>query len=94
MSKSIGEILEQFFAGRLSSKAPLEAQLRETWHRLMGAEIASATTRIMVSRQRCVIYLKDPLLREELRYRASQILEAFQAAGFPDLRKVEIRHEL
>ncbi|MCS6896320.1 MAG: DUF721 domain-containing protein [Bacteroidia bacterium] len=92
MPKSIGEILEQFFSGQLRQKAPLEAQLWEIWYRLMGQEVAAATGRIVIRGRRCTIHIKDPVLREELRYRAPEILQAFRGAGISDLQKVEISY--
>lgn len=90
MPKSIGELLESFFAGKLNVRAPREAQILEAWQRLMGSEIAQATSFIRLRKKSCQIGITDPLLREELRYQAPRLGELLRAAGFPDLKKIEI----
>ncbi|MCX8112514.1 MAG: DUF721 domain-containing protein [Bacteroidia bacterium] len=91
MYKSIGDLLSQFLAGRLSNKEPLEAQLMDTWKRLMGPDIAQATPRIVLQGRSCIIYVRDSVIREELRYQTSSILELLRSAGFSGIRRVEIR---
>lgn len=91
MPKSIGEILESFFAGRLQDRAPLEAHIQDTWLRLMGPEIASLTRRIVIRGKVCIIYISDPVVREELHFQSHSILEALRGGGFTQLQKVEIR---
>jgi|GEM_PF-1210924 len=88
MPESIGELIERFLAGQLGDKAPTEARLWQAWQRLMGPDIAAATARITLQRHTCVIYVKDPVLREELRYQANAIVELLRAADFPQLKRI------
>lgn len=90
MPDSIGDLLQRFFAGQLGDRAPAEARLKEVWARLMGPEVATATSRLVLRRRSCLIYVKDPVLREELRYQAAGLLELLRAAGFDGLQKLEI----
>lgn len=92
MPDSIGELIERFLAGKLGDKAPTEARLWQAWQRLMGPDIAAATVKITLHRHTCVvIYVRDPLLREELRYRAGHILELLRAADFPQLKQIRFQ---
>lgn len=90
MPDSIGDLLSRFFAGQLGDKAPAEARLRETWLRIVGPEIATATSRISLRRRSCLIYVRDPVLREELRYQVPRLLELLRAAGFAELQRLDI----
>lgn len=89
--KSVGELLRAFLAGKLSDALPLEARLQETWKRLMGPEIAAATAAVRYRRGKVLVQLTDPLLREELRYHGERLAEMLRAAGFPEVKQVEIR---
>lgn len=91
MAKSIGELLRALWAGQLPDKAPREAQIGEVWVRVAGPEIAAATQSLRLSRTGLTVVLKDPLVREEVRYRAKAFAEALRAAGFPEIQKVTVR---
>lgn len=91
MAKSIGDLLKQFWAGQLSDKAPREAQIEEVWVRVAGPEIAAATQALRLTKHGLTVVIKDPLVREEVRYRAATLAEALRAAGFPEIHKVTVR---
>lgn len=88
--KSIQELLRAFFAGQLGSAAPREGQARELWERLMGPEIAAATERLTFRRGTLTVTLRDPLLRNELRYHTERLTELLRAAGLPALKTLRI----
>ncbi len=91
MAKSIGELLRQFWAGQLSNKAPREAQIEEMWARVAGPEIAKATQSLRLTKAGLTATIRDPLVREEVRYRASAFVEALQAAGLPEIKRLTVR---
>jgi hypothetical protein len=91
MAKSIGDLLKQFWAGQLSDKAPREAQIEEVWVRVAGPEVAAATQALRLTKRGLAVVIKDPLVREEVRYRAAALAEALRAAGFPEIHKVTVR---
>jgi hypothetical protein len=91
MAKSIGDLLKKFWAGQLSDKAPREAQIEEVWVRVAGPEVAAATQALRLTKHGLAVVIKDPLVREEVRYRAAALAEALQAAGFPEIHKVTVR---
>jgi hypothetical protein len=91
MAKSIGDLLKQFWAGQLSDKAPREAQIEEVWVRVAGPEVAAATQALRLTKHGLAVFIRDPLVREEVRYRAAALAEALRAAGFPEIHKVTVR---
>ncbi len=91
MAKSIGDLLRQFWAGQLSHKAPREAQIEEVWVRIAGPDIARATQSLRLTKAGITVWIRDPLVREEVRYRAAALVEALRAAGFPEIRKITVR---
>ena len=91
MAKSIGDLLKKFWAGQLSDKAPREAQIEEVWVRVAGPEVAAATQALRLTKHGLAVVIKDPLVREEVRYRAAALAEALRAAGFPEIHKVTVR---
>jgi len=91
MAKSIGELLRQFWAGQLSHKAPRKAQIEEAWARIAGPEIARATQSLRLTKAGMTVWIRDPLVREEVRYRAAALAEALRAAGFPEIQRLTVR---
>ncbi len=91
MAKSIGELLRQFWAGQLSNKAPREAQIEEAWARVAGPDIANATDSLRLTKAGLTVWIRDPLVREEVRYRSAALVEALRAAGFPDIKRLTVR---
>ncbi len=88
--KSIQQLLQAFFAGQLGTAAPREGQARELWERLMGPEIAAATERLSFRRGTLTVTLRDPLLRNELRYHTERLTELLRAAGLTNLNTLRI----
>ncbi|MCS6789714.1 MAG: DUF721 domain-containing protein [Bacteroidia bacterium] len=91
MPKPLSEYLQAFFAGKLQDKTPLEVQLRETWRRLMGEEIAQATLSLQLRKQTLIICISDPLLRETLSWQKPELLRLWQGSGYPNIRKITIQ---
>jgi len=91
MAKSIGDLLRQFWAGQLPNKAPREGQIAEAWVRVAGPEIAAATQTLRLTKHGLTVIIKDPLVREEVRYRAAALAEALRAAGFPEIKRILVR---
>jgi len=89
--QSIGDLLQAFFSGRLTASASVEAALREVWLRLTGPEVAASTQVLTLRRGTLTAQIGDPLLRQELMYRAEELALLFRQAGFPEVRRVRIR---
>jgi len=89
--KSVGDLLQAFFSGRLGPSALGEAALREVWLRLTGSQVAEATRALTLRRGTLTVQLNDPLLRQELMYRADELALLFRQAGFPQVRRVRIQ---
>jgi len=87
--KSIGDLLQAFFSGRLT--ASVEVALREAWLRLLGPEVMAATRSLTLRRGTLTAEVGDPLLRQELLYRAEEVALLLRQAGFPEVRRVRIR---
>ncbi|MCS7296835.1 MAG: DUF721 domain-containing protein [Bacteroidia bacterium] len=90
MSKSIGELLESFFSGKLPQKAPLEARVWEAWQRIVGPDLAKHTASIRIRGKKCIVQIREPLLRMEVQYRAPLLLELLHAAGFPEIERIQV----
>ncbi len=91
MAKVIGDLLRQFWAGHLADKAPREAEIAETWVRVAGPDVAAATQRLHLTKAVLWLTIRDPLLREEVRFRATTLVEALRAAGFTEIQRVRVR---
>ncbi len=88
--KSVGDLLQAFF-GSVGSFGFGEAALREVWLRLTGSQVAEATRALTLRRGTLTVQLNDPLLRQELMYRADELALLFRQAGFPQVRRVRIQ---
>lgn len=89
--KSVGDLLQAFFSGRLGPSTSVEAALREVWLRLTGPEVAASTRALTLRRGTLTAQIDDPLLRQELRYRAEELALLFRQAGFPEVRRMRIQ---
>lgn len=87
--KSVGDLLQAFFSGRLGAAG--EAALREVWLRLTGPQVAEVTRGLTLRRGTLTAQIDDPLLRQELMYRADELALLFRQAGFPQVRRVRIQ---
>lgn len=91
MAKELGGLIKAFLAGRVTGPSRREVWAQEVWGRIVGPAVAQATQRFRLSQKTLTVTISDPLLREELRYRAREIGEQLRAAGLSELQKIIIR---
>jgi len=72
---SLQEILGTMIQGYNLEKGFDKINIREAWNRLLGSGIANYTTQIELRRDTLYVSLSSDVLREELSYGISKIIE-------------------
>ncbi len=91
MARALGDLIGAFLAGRLAGPSPRQAWALEVWRRVAGPAAAQATQSLRLGAKTLTVTITDPLLREDLRYRARELRDQLRAAGLEALQKVVIR---
>jgi len=75
--EKIGELINSFYKNYNLLKKETNQSLMDIWKNIIGDHISSATKNIVLKKNVIYIYIDNPIIRNELIYQKSKILEGF-----------------
>ncbi len=89
---SLGDALREFVGEHKLQKGLDKVQVREAWASLMGNGVNNYTSEVILRGDILLVRLTSSVLREELSYGKSKIIELLnQELGKDIIKKIELR---
>ena len=89
---SMGDVLKGFIEANRLQKGLDKVSIKDAWHKVMGKAISKYTAAITLDRQVLYVQLSSSVLREELSYGKTKIIEMInEEMGKQIINKIILR---
>ena len=89
---SMSDVLKGFIEANRLQKGLDKVSIKDAWHKVMGKAISKYTTAITLDRQVLYVQLSSSVLREELSYGKTKIIEMInEEMGKQIINKIILR---
>ena len=69
----IGDVLQHWLNAQGYKTTINEMRIREVWQKVVGESASEQTQKVWIDKKRLVVFVKSPILRNELIYQKSNI---------------------